>query len=815
MIRRGRLIAICLAAGTCLIPSLAWAQRCPQVTFPLPLNLTGISDDALDQRPRLVSDGGNVWLAVWQSTFDLGGSVGSDFDILVSRSTNNGASWSMPLVLNRTAEGDGAVDDLDPQVVTNGNGLWLAVWTSEVGGGDRDVLLARSTTNGLIWSPVVPLNNNAAGDSGDDLAPQLVTDGQGVWVAVWESDEPVAGSGNDVDVLFSRSVNSGSTWSPPQPLSNVAVADGSAADGGPQVATAGGTWIAVWHSEYNAGGELGGDDDIFFARSVDGGADWSAAQPLNDNAATDIGDDRAVQVVALGAGHWVAVWESDDELDQDLGTDRDLLYARSIDDGVTWSPAALLNSTGSGDGSAADRDPRLALTATGLVVAVWSSEASLGGEEGGPDTDVLFAFSEDRGQSWSDPQVLSTSDQLDPQANDVAADVAARGGLAMVAWQSDSDLGGAIGSDDDVLFVHLGWINCDDGDACTADACDGQGACTHQPLDCDDGNACTGEWCDPQSGCVFSLLPCGDDNVCTADGCDPGTGCTHSPLDCSDGNPCTEDSCAAGLGCAHAPVDCDDGDACTVDSCDPATGCAHASAACDDGDACTTDSCDVEAGCLHAAVDCADGDPCTTDTCLPASGCTHAPLNCSDGNWCNGVESCDPFKGCMGSPVEDCNLNGLEDFCDLSNGTSADCNGTDAPDECDIVAGDSEDENLDGIPDECQGCRGDLDDNGAVNALDLALLLAHWGETDPPLGDLTFDGQVNTADLAVILASFGPCPPACGNPTAGSCCAGNGTAFCDDNLCCTVVCVEDSFCCETEWDFICGMLAGRLCAICR
>ncbi len=41
---------------------------------------------------------------------------------------------------------------------------------------------------------------------------------------------------------------------------------------------------------------------------------------------------------------------------------------------------------------------------------------------------------------------------------------------------------------------------CDDGDACTVDACD-RGACTHSPLPCDDGDACTVDTCDPAAGC--------------------------------------------------------------------------------------------------------------------------------------------------------------------------------------------------------------------------------------------------------------------------------------------------------------------------
>jgi len=47
---------------------------------------------------------------------------------------------------------------------------------------------------------------------------------------------------------------------------------------------------------------------------------------------------------------------------------------------------------------------------------------------------------------------------------------------------------------------------CDDGDACTVDACD-RGTCTHSPVVCDDSDPCTVDTCDPASGCRSTELP--------------------------------------------------------------------------------------------------------------------------------------------------------------------------------------------------------------------------------------------------------------------------------------------------------------------
>lgn len=83
---------------------------------------------------------------------------------------------------------------------------------------------------------------------------------------------------------------------------------------------------------------------------------------------------------------------------------------------------------------------------------------------------------------------------------------------------------------------------CDDGNACTDDACVDY-LCVHTPIDCDDSNPCTVDTCDAQLGCQYAPANCDDGDGCTVDDCNPETGCTHEPLDCDDANPCTADSC--------------------------------------------------------------------------------------------------------------------------------------------------------------------------------------------------------------------------------------------------------------------------------
>jgi hypothetical protein len=267
-------------------------------------------------------------------------------------------------------------------------------------------------------------------------------------------------------------------------------------------------------------------------------------------------------------------------------------------------------------------------------------------------------------------------------------------------------------------------VVCDDGNACTDDACDpatgqcvftnddtnscsDENACTQtdscqagacvggNPVVCDDGNACTDDACNPATGqCVFTNddtnacsdgnactqtdscqagacvggnpVVCDDGKACTDDACNPATGqCVFTNDDtnaCSDGNACTQtDTCQAGVCVGGNPVVCDDGNACTDDACNPATGqCVFTNDdtnTCSDGNACTqTDSC-ANGVCVGGnPKSCNDGNLCTVDQCNPATGqCMFTPVNCSNGLFCDGLETCNPANGaCLPGQPPDC-----------------------------------------------------------------------------------------------------------------------------------------------------------------
>jgi cysteine-rich repeat protein len=335
--------------------------------------------------------------------------------------------------------------DLKPALATNGAGTWVAVWVSGNNTTGKTTLpphvqFSRSTDGGASWSPAAPVDENTSALSGPFISgspPTIATDGAGTWLVAWDTDEDFAGTDDDADIVVTRSVDDGLTWSPPAVLNTTAVGD-TGNDTVPFLAyDAGGDWLAAWVSDDDLGGTIGTDFDVLLARSSDGGVTWSAPTPLNTNAAGDAGDDGALFVGLLneffpesphlatdGAGTWIAVWESNDTLGGTVGADVNVLFTRSTDGGVTWSAPAAVD-TRAGMDFAVQWQPSVATDGAGNWVAAWAGNLGFGGP-------VDAAASNDDGLTWSTPITIGGGRTETPQ-------VETDGSTWVIAWSVDAN----------------------------------------------------------------------------------------------------------------------------------------------------------------------------------------------------------------------------------------------------------------------------------------------------------------------------------------------------------------------------------------
>lgn len=364
--------AVIGAAVSLLLGGIGTAHALPSFGPPAPLNTTAADPlGSTDWPGQFVSDGAGTWIAVWRAH-------GSDGERTVTaRSTDGGLSWSAPTVHvahrslnNPRVATDGAgtwvlvgqggevirstddgvtwsdpiphpvrvsADAGDTTIATNGLGTWIAGISRDF---PRRAGIARSVDAGLTWQPPLFLEPNPPNVGALATAPQVVPLGGTTWLAVWSFRETID---SDFDVFHARSTDDGVTWTAPAPLSSTALTDGVADyDSGAQATTDGnGNVVVVWVSTLDLGG-IGTDQDILVVRSSDNGASWSAAEPLNANAASDTDEDIGPVVATDGLGTWLAIWWH-----YGNGTET-VDIAESTDAGATWSAATTLYTNAKG-----------------------------------------------------------------------------------------------------------------------------------------------------------------------------------------------------------------------------------------------------------------------------------------------------------------------------------------------------------------------------------------------------------------------------------------------------------------------------------
>jgi hypothetical protein len=161
--------------------------------FSFPMNLSNPLGNCIanSNSPRIGLDAAANINVVW--TNDCGG----NFDIFLSRSSDNGATFSSPKNLSGTPG-----SSVNPQLFVDTAGNINVVWEENT---PADIFFVRSSDGGVTFSSAQNLSHNAGSSSNAWLT---VDAGANINVA-WEDTTP----GNR-DILFNRSTDSGATFLP-------------------------------------------------------------------------------------------------------------------------------------------------------------------------------------------------------------------------------------------------------------------------------------------------------------------------------------------------------------------------------------------------------------------------------------------------------------------------------------------------------------------------------------------------------------------------------------------------------------------------
>ncbi len=345
------------------------------------------------------------------------------------------AHFSTSSVLDADSANDG-YEELQPQLVTDGNGVWITAWqhqmdpTNILGGRIPSfVVLKRSIDNGSTWQDMQWISTDVNSNS---VLPRLATNQQGEWVLVWV-DAGIHVHGLTGDVFFSRSSDNGKTWSIPKRINSFAATDSryftvDAIDFGSHA------WVISGTYQYQ------GVSSVYFFRSTDNGQTWIGPQYIDHSSGTS---KEYVSMETSHAGQWVAAWSSYDP--SNPFSDSKIMVSTSGNDGQSWNTPKELGFKERGRGWVGDLKYS---RSSGFWVMVWYSGINLDDPtKNNVSNNIVYSYSHDNGTTWSTPawlygDVLNSTEDVNPRLYTDST-----GSMCCAWYHTSNNSSGTIGTD--------------------------------------------------------------------------------------------------------------------------------------------------------------------------------------------------------------------------------------------------------------------------------------------------------------------------------------------------------------------------------
>ena len=286
---------------------------------------------------------------------------GTQYDVLYSRSTDGGGTWSAGLDLS-----NGSLPAMGGNIATGPDDTLHAAWADRRQGGNLRIYYSRSFNSGASWETP----RDVSGDRGNAATPSISVDTRQRVHIAWHTGDPDAES-PVAAVYYSHSLNGGTTFTG---VTRISSSTGRHA-AWPRFSLAGttGEVVAVAWRDNRAVS----DWDIYAAVSTDGGSSFVERLVRADGGREwdpDTVVDTAGQIFVSYMRH--------------APNSIDIVLVRSRDLGLTWTEPVVLSE-------ARSRFPFFAPAwSAGVVGLFWKDERDAG-------ADIVWKYSLDGGVTWS------------------------------------------------------------------------------------------------------------------------------------------------------------------------------------------------------------------------------------------------------------------------------------------------------------------------------------------------------------------------------------------------------------------------------
>jgi hypothetical protein len=342
---------------------------------------------------RNIAVSGDTLHIVWQDNRD-----GND-EIYYKRSIDGGLTWETDKRLTNDSQ-----NSWEPTIAVSGSVVHV-VWVDDRVWGVTNIFYKKSTDGGTTWGEDTRLTP----DTVCQWAPCLAISGSFLHL-VWYDDrnDPSGGCGGWYpDIYYQRSTDGGLTWGSDTRLTEKAPGAWFWS-GYPCIAVSGSVVHVVWEDD------RGGNGNIFYKRSMDGGLTWGSDIQLTNDPA-----DSWDPCIALSDSILHIVW-----LDNRNGSNNDeIYYKRSTDGGLSWGTDIRLSNA-----SGASEYPSVAVSGS-MVHVVWEDNHDMGNNE------IYYKQSVDAGLSWGGSNTRLTN----ASGNSNLAHIALSDSVVNVVWQDNRD----------------------------------------------------------------------------------------------------------------------------------------------------------------------------------------------------------------------------------------------------------------------------------------------------------------------------------------------------------------------------------------
>jgi hypothetical protein len=277
-----------------------------------------------------------------------------------------------------------------PAIAVSGSNIYV-VWEYSTAG-TSEINFKRSVDGGVTWSGIRRLTKYTTNAS----VPDIAADDSNIYV-VWSDGPPWY-----TDLFFRRSGDGGITWTETKQITKTTLHSES-----PALAVDGQNIYVVW---YDA---TPGNNEIFFKRSVDGGATWQ-----NDNRLTNTEDQSISPAITVDGPNIYVVW-----VETKIQGNDEIYFKRSNDGGVTWKPKVRLTYN-----RGVSWNPDIAVNGKNLYV-VWRDSTAY-------QEQIYFKRSNDGGTTWQDEKRLTNREVIS-----VHPKIAVDGANIYVVWYTHHTMG--------------------------------------------------------------------------------------------------------------------------------------------------------------------------------------------------------------------------------------------------------------------------------------------------------------------------------------------------------------------------------------